>query len=417
MIYERDHAHLNSITARRHFRANAIRLFGIFADPASWSTGETPRITSSHSPDRLVYSFSATERATIEFESWNSELTEINLRLDGFLDDEALARQQEFWRLGIEEISSRLNSELPVIASSPAKINLFFGVGAFLKDGYHTVASLYHSLELREQVAIELSGKFEIDFAAGLARQGSLEVPRDKTNLVFKAAQALQASYPQVTPELISFLIKKAIPVAGGMAGGSADAAAALVAIDKLFALGAESTLSEIAGGLGADIPFALWGGSAVGLGKGERLSRISTEAVFHWVVTPSTAGLSTPDVYRKLDTMRIENGIDPTTIEEPVVPQLLLNAVRAGDHKQLARYMHNDLEIAAIELLPELKTVLLAGEEAGALRSMVSGSGPTVVHLAKDRVDAELIAQRMGRLGYPSIATYSSSSGTRLEN
>jgi 4-diphosphocytidyl-2-C-methyl-D-erythritol kinase len=242
-------------------------------------------------------------------------------------------------------------------------------------------------------------------------------VPTDATNLVYKAGTALKKLNPSVLPELVSFVIHKSVPIAGGMAGGSADGAAALVALDRLFGADLELQLPKVAAKLGSDVPFSLQGGTAIGTGRGEKLSRIETNAILHWVMTPSQVGLSTPDVYRKLDVMRTESGVDVSALEKPEVPEELVAALVSGDAREVSKYMHNDLEIAALALRPELSKTIEAGRKAGALKSMVSGSGPTIAHLAKDRIHAEQIANRLAGAGLPSIATYTSVSGTRLEN
>jgi 4-diphosphocytidyl-2-C-methyl-D-erythritol kinase len=215
----------------------------------------------------------------------------------------------------------------------------------------------------------------------------------------------------------VSFVIYKSVPIAGGMAGGSADGAAALTALDRLFGAELEPQLPKLAAKLGSDVPFSLQGGTAVGTGRGEKLSQIATDSILHWVMTPSSVGLSTPDVYRKLDVMRTESGVDVSTLEKPEVPTELVAALVSGDAAEVARYMHNDLEVAALALRPELADTIEAGRKAGALKSMVSGSGPTIAHLAKNRIHAEQIANRLNGAGLPSIATYTSVSGTRLEN
>jgi 4-diphosphocytidyl-2-C-methyl-D-erythritol kinase len=312
---------------------------------------------------------------------------------------------------------ARLGSRSSVVASSPAKVNVFFAVGAFLKNGFHEVASCYQALSLREVLSVELEGKFSIEFAGPLASQSKEAVPTDATNLVYKAGIALKKLNPAVAPELVSFVIHKSVPIAGGMAGGSADGAAALVALENLFDVDLGPQLPKVAAKLGSDVPFSLQGGTAVGTGRGEKLSQIATDAILHWVMTPSSAGLSTPDVYRKLDVMRTESGVDVSTLEKPEVPTELVAALVSGDAAEVARYMHNDLEVAALALRPELADTIEAGRKAGALKSMVSGSGPTIAHLAKNRIHAEQIANRLTGAGLPSIATYTSVSGTRLEN
>jgi 4-diphosphocytidyl-2C-methyl-D-erythritol kinase len=296
-------------------------------------------------------------------------------------------------------------------------VNVYFAVGAFQKDGFHEVASCYQALSLREVLSVELEGKFSISFAGPFAESSKQLVPTDATNLVYKAGIALHKLSPAVRPELVGFTIHKSVPIAGGMAGGSADGAAALVALNQLFSAGLEDKLSKAAAKLGSDVPFSMQGGTAIGTGRGENLSKIETAAVLHWVMTPSQVGLSTPDVYRKLDILRTEAGVDVSTLEIPEVPSELVAALVAGDAMEVANYMHNDLEIAALALRPELAETIEAGRKAGALKSMVSGSGPTIAHLAKDRIHAEQIANRLAGAGLPSIATYTSVSGTRLEN
>jgi 4-diphosphocytidyl-2-C-methyl-D-erythritol kinase len=296
-------------------------------------------------------------------------------------------------------------------------VNVYFAVGAFLKNGFHEVASCYQALSLREVVSVELEGKYSIGFAGPYAESSKQLVPTDASNLVYKAGVALQKLNSVVLPELVAFTIHKSVPIAGGMAGGSADAAAALVALNRLFEAGLDSQLQKAAAKLGSDVPFSMQGGTAIGTGRGEKLSKIETGAILHWVMTPSQLGLSTPDVYRKLDIMRTEAGVDVSTLEMPEVPLELVAALVAGEALEVANYMHNDLEIAALALRPELAATIDAGRKAGAVKSMVSGSGPTIAHLAKDRVHAEQIANRLAGAGLPSIATYTSVSGTRLEN
>jgi 4-diphosphocytidyl-2-C-methyl-D-erythritol kinase len=173
----------------------------------------------------------------------------------------------------------------------------------------------------------------------------------------------------------------------------------------------------EAAAKLGSDVPFSLMGGTAIGVGRGEVLLKVEDGPALHWVMTPNPAGLSTPQVYRQLDIMRINQGIDVSALEAPEVPEEILTAITSGDVEAIAKLMHNDLEIAAVAMLPELADTLRAGQKAGSVRSMVSGSGPTIAHLAKNAIHAEQIATRLKAAGYPSLVTYTSNSGTRLEN
>jgi 4-diphosphocytidyl-2-C-methyl-D-erythritol kinase len=403
--------------ATAYFSTSATRVFSILNDPTSWGQVRTPRVASATSPSKVVLTFDGIERATVSISSWRTDFCQLEVVLDGYQGDSARAELQAYWLEVWKMLVSRLGTRLSVVASSPAKVNVFFAVGAFLKNGFHEVASCYQALSLREVLSVELEGRFSIDFAGPLATQSKEAVPTDATNLVYKAGLALKKLNPAVLPELVSFVIHKSVPIAGGMAGGSADGAAALVALDRLFDADLETQLPKVAAKLGSDVPFSLQGGTAIGTGCGEKLSKIETNAILHWVMTPSHVGLSTPDVYRKLDVMRTESGVDVSTLETPEVPSELIAALVSGDALEVSKYMHNDLEIAALALRPELADTIDAGRKAGALKSMVSGSGPTIAHLAKDRIHAEQIANRLAGAGLPSIATYTSVSGTRLES
>ena len=418
MIFETDHrSSTKAIVATAHFASTASRVFSILNDPSSWGQKRIPRVTSATSPSKIVLTFDGVERATVQISSWNTELCQMEVILDGFADDSSRAELESYWAEVFEMLNSRVGKGSFVIASSPSKVNVFFAVGAFLKDGFHEVASCYQGLSLREKVAVEIAGRFSINFAGPFAAESRELVPVDARNLVCKAGLQLKELGANLRPEMISFTIHKSVPIAGGMAGGSADGAAALVGLNALLEAGLEQQLPEAAAGLGSDVPFSLVGGTAIGLGRGEKLSKIETSAVLHWVLTPSAEGLSTPDVYRKLDILRVEAGVDVSKIEQPEVPELLVAALISGNAYEVAEFMHNDLEIAAIALRPELAKTIEAGRKAGALKSMVSGSGPTIVHLAKDRLHAEQMVNRLAVAGLPSIATHTSLDGTRLEN
>ena len=417
MIFETDFRQSTAaLVATTYFSASAARVFNILNDPSSWGQSRTPRVSSATLPSKIVLSFDGIERATVSITSWNTDFSQLEVVLDGFPDDSAKSALESYWLEIWKMLVARLGTRSSVVASSPAKVNVYFAVGSFLKDGFHEVASCYQALSLREVLSVELEGKFSISFAGPFAESSKQLVPTDATNLVYKAGIALHKLSPAVRPELVGFTIHKSVPIAGGMAGGSADGAAALVALNQLFSAGLEDKLSKAAAKLGSDVPFSMQGGTAIGTGRGENLSKIETAAVLHWVMTPSQVGLSTPDVYRKLDILRTEAGVDVSTLEIPEVPSELVAALVAGDAVEVANYMHNDLEIAALALRPELAETIEAGRKAGALKSMVSGSGPTIAHLAKDRIHAEQIANRLAGAGLPSIATYTSVSGTRLE-
>jgi 4-diphosphocytidyl-2-C-methyl-D-erythritol kinase len=417
VIFETDHrVNFPAIHGIKIFNCNCARVFNLLNDPVSWGQKVFPRIVASTPSGKIVLSFGGVERATAYLSAWKSDVCELNLVIDGIASEDSRTRQEHYWTEVMTTFAKRLGSEDVVTASSPAKVNIYFAVGALLKDGFHEVASCYQGLNLREKVLVELTGSFSIDFAGPYEAQCNAFVPRDKTNLVYKAGAELAALGSKISPDMVSVLINKSVPIAGGMAGGSADAAAALVAFNELGGSLLDEKLEQVAAGLGSDVPFALTGGTAIGLGRGEKLSRVPVEAVLHWVITPSSFGLATPDVYRKLDVLRVQEGIDVSKLPVPEVPQELTLALQQGDPVAVAELMQNDLERAALALKPELAEILEQGRKAGSLRSMVSGSGPTVIHLAKNRMHAQQIATRLQIAGLDPIVSYTSHAGTRLE-
>jgi len=260
---------------------------------------------------------------------------------------------------------------------APAKVNLALGVGPLRPDGYHGLATVFHAVGIYDDlVATPLPEGSGVQVV--VEGEGAGQVPLDGTNLAARAVAALEVY--GASPD-ISLTIRKGIPVAGGMAGGSADAAAALVATDALFDLGlGKEHLLDIAATLGSDVPFALHGGTAIGSDTGTQLTTALVRGSYHWVFVLAEEGLSTPLVYREYD--RINAG---RTVPEPVVPDALMAALRAGDAVALGTSLHNDLQQPAVLLRPHLAQVLSIGHEYGALGGVVSGSGPTCAFLARD--------------------------------
>jgi 4-diphosphocytidyl-2-C-methyl-D-erythritol kinase len=396
---------------------NLGQTFNILKDPSSWGQSETPRVVNATEQSKIVFSFDGEQKAVATVSAWNSNVTELEIVISGTVASQFGQAQVKYWNEVVAMLQKRLNGPPIFVASSPGKVNIYFAVGAFLKDGFHDVASCYQALSLRERVLVELTGGFSIDFAGPFEKESQLLVPKDATNLVYRAGQELKELGSAIGSDKVAFLIHKSVPIAGGMAGGSADAAAALVALNSLFGSKLDQKLPDAAANLGSDVPFSLMGGTAIGVGRGEVLTKVQDGPALHWVMTPNPAGLSTPQVYRQLDVMRVNQRIDVSALEAPEVPEQLLEAIASGDVVQVAKLMHNDLEIAAVAMLPELADTLEAGRKAGSLRSMVSGSGPTIAHLAKSAIHAEQIATRLQAAGYPSLVTYTSNSGTRLEN
>ncbi|HKU03467.1 MAG TPA: 4-(cytidine 5'-diphospho)-2-C-methyl-D-erythritol kinase, partial [Arthrobacter sp.] len=232
------------------------------------------------------------------------------------------------------------------------------------------------------------------------------------SNLAYKAAAIMADVSEHATG--VHLEITKRVPVAGGMGGGSADAAATLLACDALWNSGlSREELAHLAAELGADVPFSLLGGTAVGLGLGDELSPALAKAQTHWVLVVAHYGLSTPEVYRTLDRLRGDEGIDA---EEPtgVDPQILA-ALRGGDAESLGRVLVNDLQRASIELSPALRDTLGIGESHGAIAGMVSGSGPTVALLADDSVAAEGLAEDLRHYGLTALPVHGPVPGARI--
>jgi 4-diphosphocytidyl-2-C-methyl-D-erythritol kinase len=215
----------------------------------------------------------------------------------------------------------------------------------------------------------------------------------------------------------VALSIEKHVPIAGGMGGGSADAAATLVACDELWGLhlGREA-LHEIGRELGADVPFALAGGTAVGTGRGDRLTPALARGQFHWVLAYAEAGLSTPDVYRALDEHRAMHAADIAPAHDvPTVDARVLQALRAGDASMLAEVLQNDLQAPALRLMPRLAGTLELGERSGALAGIVSGSGPTVAFLCDGVESAMEVRERLEASQLTAVKVTGPVAGARL--
>ncbi|PWI05780.1 4-(cytidine 5'-diphospho)-2-C-methyl-D-erythritol kinase [Streptomyces sp. NWU339] len=276
---------------------------------------------------------------------------------------------------------------MSVTVRVPAKVNVQLAVGAARPDGFHGLANVFLAVGLHDEITVAPSSD---GLRVTCAGPDAAEVPLDRTNLAARAALALAGRYGRDAD--VHLHIAKDIPVAGGMAGGSADGAGALLACDALWGTGASrGELLDICAELGSDVPFALVGGAALGTGRGERLTELEVGGTFHWVFAMAGRGLSTPAVFREFD--RLAEGRD---IPEPVASQDLLDALAKGDCDALAAAVSNDLQPAALSLFPELADTLAAGRAAGALASLVSGSGPTTAFLARDAEAADRIADAL---------------------
>lgn len=298
-----------------------------------------------------------------------------------------------------------------VTVRAPAKINLHLGVGGPRDDGFHPLETVYTSVGLYDDVVATAAPEWSLALdAASYVDAGA--VPLDGSNIVAAAARALADLHGRDV--VAGVTITKGIPVAGGLAGGSADAAAALVALDRLLDLQtSDDDLLRISAELGSDVPFALFGGHALGTGRGEVVEPLPVgDAVLWWVVVPSSAGgLSTPAVYRHFDEL------NPGASPEPAPAARVVEALAAGDVEALAQALRNDLQAPAIDLRPDLGSLISLGESSGALRGIVSGSGPTVVFLCADADAARGLAGVLQEDGRTALVANGPVAGAHLVN
>ena len=282
-----------------------------------------------------------------------------------------------------------------VIARVPAKVNLQLSVGPLRDDGYHDVVTVFHAVSLFDEVTVTRADRTSV----AVSGEGGPAVPLGPANLAVRAAAALARATGRRGKGGggVKIEIRKRIPVAAGLGGGSADAAAALVACNELWRTGLNSNeLSEIGAQIGSDVPFALIGGTAVGLGRGERLTRALVSGNYHWVLAFGATGLATPDVFAACDRLRAarrgKDGEAPA-VPAPRLSTKLMAALRSGDPAAVGPLLTNDLQPAALSLQPLLRRALQAGKEHGALGAIVSGSGPTCAFLAADASAARDLA------------------------
>jgi len=285
-----------------------------------------------------------------------------------------------------------------VTVRAAAKVNLHLGVGRHRPDGFHPLSTVYQTLSLHDDVTVTTCPRWAVDLVCedDIDRDA---FPMGEENIVVRAGRLLATHHG--ADRAAEFTVRKSIPIAGGLAGGSADAAAALVALDRLWDLQtSDDDLLALAAQLGSDVPFALVGGTALGGGRGEVVAPMLDEATRWWVVVPARTGLSTPVVYRRFD------DLCPDAPDEVTLPEELLAALAYPDpdNRILATLMRNDLEPAAIDLRPELGELIEAGERAGALRGIISGSGPTCMFLCSDRGSADRVRTTLLDAGHPRV-------------
>jgi 4-diphosphocytidyl-2-C-methyl-D-erythritol kinase len=276
----------------------------------------------------------------------------------------------------------------------PGKVNLYLAVGDRRDDGYHELTTVFHAVSLFDEVTVSNADVLSLE----LAGEGAASLPADERNLAWQAAE-LMAEHVGRAPD-VAISVDKSIPVAGGMAGGSADAAAVLVAMNTLWELGVpRRDLHALAAQLGSDVPFALHGGTALGTGRGEELATVLARNTFHWVLAFTDGGLSTPAVFSEIDRLR-ETGAGRDDLPRLDDPEPVLAALASGDPAELAPLLGNDLQPAALSLDPGLRRTLRAGADVGALAGIVSGSGPTCAFLCTSAAAAIDVGAQLAGAG-----------------
>ncbi len=279
----------------------------------------------------------------------------------------------------------------PVIVEVPAKINLALGVAPLGADNFHELITIFHAVSLFDTVTAKPSSS---GVTLTIEGEGAKWLPVNDSNLAVKAAKLL-AKHHGIEPQ-VDLHIDKRIPVSGGMAGGSADAAGALIACDRLWETNSSrEELENLAARLGSDVTFSLHGGTALGSGRGQLITSVITTGEYHWVIALAEGGLSTPKVYSEFDRMQGVLRSGP-----PQVPSQLLLALRAGDSRELGAGLINDLEPPALSLMPSLRKTLDTGRDLGAIGAMVSGSGPTCIFLASSQDHAVNLAASLSGAG-----------------
>lgn len=401
----------------RHYKTDLPRLYGMVFDTPSWPTVETVRMLTKRDNELIQFGFADRSRVAIDFVAKPFGIVQLVVTHEGLASEADARNREQFWLNHLAHQAARLLASDVVAYSAPGKINLFFKVGRLKRDGYHEVASVYQAVDLRETVIAELDLRWRVEVTGNIGHDHVAAVPTGEDNLVVKAARAAATAAGKTAPAPTAFAIEKRVPVAGGMGGGSADAAAAISAVNELWTLGLnQAKLRNAAAEIGADVPFTQLGGTAIGRGKGEKLEPLENLPTLHWVLLPDALGLSTPTVFARLDELREARGEKIRQLETPEVSAKLIQALKSGDPHKIAPLLENDLQEAALSLRPDLIPLFAQAEAAGALRAIISGSGPTIALLAPNAEEAQAIASRMRVYVANAIATSGPAAGVTRE-
>ena len=320
----------------------------------------------------------------------------------------------------VQQVSA--SARASVSASAPGKVNLFLGVGAKRVDGFHEVCSVYLALDLRDTVTVSPAAEWSVAVEGSLPVEHLARVPLDETNIVVAAAKLVARLAGVAEPQPLSFAIEKHIPVAGGMGGGSADAAAAMVAANEIYGAGlTREQLIKAAVELGADVPFALLGGCALGVGVGGDLTPIVVSRSHEFVLLANDKPISTPGAYRRFDEMAVEQGLDPAQLPLSRPSEAAMAELNSTEDAPLDELIWNDLESPGIDQLPELDADLdlpsgFEVEWPTAYASFVSGSGPTIAFACVDRRGADRLREQLAEIGRYAVVAAGPADGARLE-
>jgi 4-diphosphocytidyl-2-C-methyl-D-erythritol kinase len=295
------------------------------------------------------------------------------------------------------DIATEWVSTGSVTVRVPGKVNLYLAVGDRRGDGYHELTTVFHAVSLFDEITVRNADVLSLELSGEGFDEDAESLPLDRRNLAWRAAE-LMAEHVGRAPD-VAISMDKSIPVAGGMAGGSADAAAVLVAMNALWELGVpRRDLHTLAAELGSDVPFALHGGTALGTGRGEQLATVLARNTFHWVLAFADGGLSTPKVFGEIDRLRADTSREQAARLDD--PEPLLAALASGDPHELAPLLGNDLQPAALSLDAGLRRTLRSGVDAGALAGIVSGSGPTCAFLCASAESAIDVGAQLAGAG-----------------
>lgn len=295
-----------------------------------------------------------------------------------------------------------------VIARS--KLNLFLEVGPLREDGYHQIRSVMQALELADELYLRRTdgsgGKIRI-------RCSDPKLSVDEENIVWRAVEVFDERTGALGSGGIEIFINKRIPVGAGLAGGSADAAATLVALSYIYELDLDAReLLTMASFVGSDVPFCVFGGTAVVSGRGEKVEKLEPLPSYHVVLATTGVESSTPEVYRRFDSL------DPAELPDPQITsqrlERLIEGIKIQELDIICANLHNSLEAAALEGDKVSKYKELA-KEAGAAGALMTGSGPAVFALAASLEGAVNIARNIEDIAPVTIITSFADRGAEI--